>query len=121
MLARERATGGTRSGMSPSHDWEPPCGWFRTRFVKGGPPVPVRITIDRDIDPATGELTRDETFIYEIDGQRRRSLPIGLVYHAITREAFDEIMAARAADLRLQATLVPFDFVAAGPPRPTRP
>lgn len=44
----------------PRHDGIPHCGWFKRRMVKNGPWVPVRIFIDRDIDLASGELTRDE-------------------------------------------------------------
>ena len=110
-------SGQRRTGQSPLFDWEPTPGWYRTRFVKGGPPVPVRVSVEREIDPETGELTDDERFAFEIDGERKRRLPVGLVYHAITREAFDTLMSRRATDTRYRATLAPFDTTAA-PPRP---
>lgn len=112
MLAR---AGERRSGQSPIYDWEPTPGWYRTRFVKGGPAVPVRVWCERDIDPETGELADDERILCEIDGERRRRLPAGLVYHAITREAFDRIMSDRARDIRYRATLAPFDITAVAP------
>lgn len=107
--------GQPRGGQSPLFDWEPTPGWYRTRFVKGGPAVPVRVWCERDIDPETGELTDDERTLFEIDGERRRRLPAGLVYHAITREAFDRIMSDRARDIRYRATLARFDITAVAP------
>lgn len=55
----------------PVHDGEPQCGWFKTRLVKDGPFVPAVIRIDRDIDPATGELLNPERFVCEVNGQPR--------------------------------------------------
>ena len=109
--------GAPRSGESPIHDWFPMPGWYRTRFVKGGPPVPIKIWCERDIDMATGELLNPERICYEIDGERRRKLPETLVYHAITREAYDVIMADRDRDIRYKATRAAFDLTAV-PPRP---
>ncbi|MEC7965473.1 MAG: hypothetical protein VX201_19550 [Pseudomonadota bacterium] len=57
------------AGNAPAlHDGIPHCGWFKRKLVKGGPWVPVRIFIDRDIDLVTGELTRDEVLRIEIEG-----------------------------------------------------
>ena len=109
--------GERRSGESPINDWFPMPGWYRTRFVKGGPPVPVLIWCERDIDMETGELTDDERILYEIDGQRRWKLPETLVYHAISRAAYDRIMEDRATDNRYLATLARFDITEI-PPRP---
>ncbi len=52
----------------PRHDGLPECGWFKRRMVKSGPWVPVRIYLDRDIDPSTAELTRDEVLCIEVEG-----------------------------------------------------
>lgn len=110
--------GDRRSGESPlGTDWIPMPGWYRTTFVKDGPPVPVRVWVERDVDTATGELLNPERILYEIGGERRRKLPEKLVYHAITREAYDAIMADRGRDIRYKATRAAFDLTAV-PPRP---
>ncbi len=57
------------AGQEPDrHDGLPHAGWYKTQLVKKGPWVPVRIWCDRDIDPDTGELTRDEVLRIEVDG-----------------------------------------------------
>jgi hypothetical protein len=44
----------------PMHENEPQCGYFAIRLRKDGVEVPVRIWMDQDIDPITGELCADE-------------------------------------------------------------
>jgi hypothetical protein len=39
--------------------------------VKGGPFVPVKIFLEQQIDPETGELLGDEVMRCEVDGKRR--------------------------------------------------
>lgn len=51
------------------HDGIPECGWFKRRFVKGGPWVPVRIYVRREIDPETGDLTGPEVLSADVDGR----------------------------------------------------
>ena len=53
----------------PIHDSLPECGWFKRKMVKGGPWVPVRIFVRRDIDPDTGELTGPEILVADVDGK----------------------------------------------------
>lgn len=48
---------------------EPQCGFFKRRFVRGGPFVPARIWMDQKIDAVTGELTTDEKLRCQIDGK----------------------------------------------------
>jgi hypothetical protein len=116
MLAAERR-GGKVYGASPLQDWDFfGVGWFQTRFVKNGPPVPVRTWVEREICPETGELMGDEVMRVEIDGRRCRKLPEPLIYRAISREAYDRMVAAARDDIRLQAVLAPMPRPSDMPP-----
>lgn len=53
----------------PIHDGLPECGWFKRRLVKGGPWVPVRIFVRREIDMDTGELLGPEILVADVDGK----------------------------------------------------
>lgn len=69
-------------------------GWYKTTLIKNGPWVPARVFIDRDIDPLTGELTRDELLLCDIHGIRQtevRAMERFAFFKAITREEFDEL------------------------------
>jgi len=59
------------AGEKPRITHEPECGWFRRRSCKGGPFVPVKIFLEAEIDPETGELMGDEIMRCEVDGKRR--------------------------------------------------
>ena len=54
-----------------THDGDPQCGWFKTRLIKGGPWVPARIWIEREIDHETGELCGPEEYRCEINGESK--------------------------------------------------
>lgn len=57
------------AGENPErHETEAHAGWYKTRLIKQGPWVPVRIFVDRDIDPITGELMDDERLLIEVEG-----------------------------------------------------
>ena len=47
----------------------PQCGWFKTRVARGGPYVPVRIWIEQEACPETGELLSDEIVKCEVNGR----------------------------------------------------
>ena len=48
----------------PRIEDEPQCGFYKRRFVRGGPFVPVAIWLHQEIDPETGELeTQEETAV----------------------------------------------------------
>lgn len=49
---------------------DPQCGWYQTKRVPGGPWVPARIWIEREIDFATGLLVAPEILICEVDAER---------------------------------------------------
>ncbi|SIT20195.1 hypothetical protein SAMN05421774_10888 [Gemmobacter megaterium] len=53
----------------PIHDGLPECGWFKRRLVKGGPWVPVRIFVRREIEMDTGELLGPEILVADVDGK----------------------------------------------------
>lgn len=57
-----------RGEQPEQHDGIPHCGWYKRRLVGKGPWVPVRIYVDREIDPETGELTGPERLRCEVEG-----------------------------------------------------
>jgi len=86
----------------PRHDGLPECGWFKRRMIKGGPWVPVRIYLDRQIDPATGELTEDERFCCEVEGLDGGDPADHWTYLTpITREEFNHLVDYRLRDSRM--------------------
>lgn len=57
------------AGRAPAqHDGLPECGWYKRKLVKGCCWVPVRIYVERDICPDTGELTGPEILRGTVDG-----------------------------------------------------
>lgn len=96
----------------PIHDNDPHMGWFKVRMVSRGPFVPARIWIDRDICLATGELTCDERFCCEIDGERRDAYLewVWLSKNPISKAEYDELGALRQSIEAMAATHVPFDL-----------
>lgn len=63
-----------RNADLPRHPDLAECGWFKRRMIKGGPWVPVQIVVEREIDPATGDLTGPETLVALIEGRREDPL-----------------------------------------------
>lgn len=114
MLAPHRAAmaGAVNYGDGPF------CGWFRMREIKGGPFVPVRIFIDREVD-RHGELTGDECLACEVAGERRDPEQIWarIKWPPVSRASFEALTAARKGDEMLEATHAPVDLAAS----PTRP
>ena len=54
----------------PMHDGDPQCGWYRSRLIKGGPPVPVAIWMHQPVDD-DGELTDQEALKCTVLGKER--------------------------------------------------
>lgn len=54
----------------PCHESEPHAGYFKTRLVYRGAWFAARIWIERETDE-DGQLTGDERFLCEIDGEPR--------------------------------------------------
>lgn len=59
------------AGQKPQITHTPECGWFRRRTSRGGPFVAVKIFLEQQVDPETGELLGDEVMRCEVDGKRR--------------------------------------------------
>jgi hypothetical protein len=57
---------GVFGDASPVTEDEPQVGWYKRRLVKGGPFVPARIWLEREIDEA-GELVSDEILRCEVN------------------------------------------------------
>lgn len=100
-----------RGENPPRHEGEPQAGWYKRRMVKGGPWVPVRIFVDRDIDPETGELTRDEALRIEVEGIDKGD-PADQWTHLtpISREEFDHLTDYRLRDSRMLDTMRQIDL-----------
>lgn len=99
-----------RGQRPPTHDGEPECGWFKTRLVKLGPWVPARIWCEREIDPATGELTEDEVLRCDVGGERRNPERAWTFLKPISREDYDALVLRVASNARMAATLAPYDL-----------
>ena len=110
-----------RGERPPVFEDEPRCGWFRRRFVPGGPWVPGSIRCVQIIDPETGELAEPERLVCEVGGEvfRPERQWVSLASNPITRAAYDALVAARDTDDRMKADLAPIDITIA-PPRPSR-
>ncbi|ANH49066.1 hypothetical protein [Tritonibacter mobilis] len=86
----------------PRHDGDPQCGWYKRRLIKGGPWVPVRIYIDREIDPVTGELTCDERLRIEVEGLDGGDPIEHWTYLTpISRDEFNHLVDYRLRDSRM--------------------
>ena len=86
----------------PIHDGDPQCGFYKRRLVRGGPWVPARIFVERDVDPRTGELTCDEVLRIEVEGLDAGDPADHWTYLTpISREAFDHLVDFRLRDSRM--------------------
>lgn len=100
-----------RGDNPPRHDADPHPGWYKRRLVKGGPWVPVRIYVDRDIDPSTGELTCDEVLRIEVEGIDRGDPADQWTYLTpISRAEFESLTDYRLRDSRMMDTQRPIDL-----------
>lgn len=75
----------------PIHEGLPECGWFKARMVKGGPWVPVKIYVQRDIDPETGELTSPEVLRCEVGSEERDPARMWTYLTPISRADFEAL------------------------------
>ena len=99
----------------PRHDGVPECGFFKKKLVRGGPWVPVRIFVERDIDPETGELTSDERFVWEMEGIRQDTHPGAEMswLTPISKEEYDRLNDKRLRDPRFFDATKPVDLAEA--------
>ena len=91
-------------------DGLPEVGWFKMQRVKGGPFVPVRIFIESQIDPDTGELTAPERYVAEVEGIRADPVPIWTYLTPISRADFDALVERHRSDDVMAATMVALDL-----------
>ena len=94
----------------PRHDGIPEAGWYRTRLTRGGPYVPVEITVERSIDPLTGDLTAPERLICTVDGIPRDPAMIWTYLNPISRVDFLALSERREAIPAMQATMARVDL-----------
>ncbi len=94
----------------PIHDGEPQAGWYRTRLVKGGPWVGVRIFVEREICPDTGDLISDEVLVALVDGGRRDPSRLWTYLTPISREEYLALEDRRRDVPAMAATLAPIDI-----------
>lgn len=81
------------AGNAPAiHDGLPEAGWFKRKMVKGGPWVPVRIFVEREIDPATGELTAPERLVADVNGQIEDPARHWTHLNPISREEYQRLI-----------------------------
>lgn len=94
----------------PVHDGLPECGWFKTKLVRGGPWVPVEIRVEREIDPATGELAAPERLICICENRRRDPARLWTFLTPISRAEHRALTEAPASIPAMAATMVATDL-----------
>lgn len=94
----------------PMHDGLPEAGWYKRRMVKGGPWVPVRIFVERDIDPQTGELTGPEVLIADIDGKRADPARHWTHLQPISRSEYETLLYRQSTTPGMADTTKPIDL-----------
>lgn len=94
----------------PRHEGLAECGWYKTRLVKGGPWVAVRIWCEREIDAETGELTAPEILRCEVDGMRCDPARIWIFLTPITRAEFDALRQRQTDIPAMAATMARLDL-----------
>jgi hypothetical protein len=95
----------------PTHDGLPEAGWYKRRMVKGGPWVAVRIFVERDICPETGELTAPERLVADVDGRRDDDpARFWTNLQPITRAEYDALIYRQSLIPGMADTLKPLDL-----------
>lgn len=92
------------AGGRPDHEMEfPQCGYFYMKSARGGVRVPVRVYLDQEIDPDTGELCAPEVLMADVAGVKMPAISIWLRLKPITRGGYDALMAYRDANFETMA------------------
>jgi hypothetical protein len=94
---------------TPRHDGLPECGFYRMQHVRGGPYVPVRIFVVREIDDI-GELTGPEIMMAEVEGKVRRPENLWLRLTPISRDQYDALVRRVTTLPAMAASLVSLDL-----------
>ena len=97
----------------PTHDGLPQPGWFKMRLIKGGPFVAAKIWIEREIDPATGELAAPEEYRCEVDGDRRDPAKVWTYLTPISKAEYEALLHRRLMIPAMQASMAKLDLIAA--------
>lgn len=98
-----------RDPRTPRHDGEPQCGYYARRAVKNGPLLPVRVYLDQQIDPDTGELTADETIRAEELGASKDPVRLWTHLRPISRARYDDLIEQHRTDQKMAATHAVYD------------
>lgn len=99
------------AGQEPEqHDGIPEAGWYRRKLTRGGPWVAVRIFVDREIDPLTGELLGPERLLCECDGQRVNAATQWTYLEPISRADYQALLQRRDEIPAMAATMAGIDL-----------
>lgn len=100
-----------KNGVTLIHEGDPECGWFKRRFVKGGPWVPVEIFMVREIDVNTGELSADETLRVRINGKVSDQVDQNWTYLTpISRSEYEALKELQSIHPEMAATHAPLEI-----------
>lgn len=88
-------------GLYP--DQLPECGWFYTQYTKGGPKIPVRITISRDVCAETGELLGPEEYMVEMEGRVFPAKKSRLKLYPISIRSFEILLGLQGHNPEIMA------------------
>ena len=102
----------------PRIEDEPQCGFFKRRFVRNGPFVPVAIWMDQEIDPETGELTAPEELRAIENGRPCDPARAWIYARAISEQEYDALTGVRDHHDFMAATHVAVDLGEIAPIRP---
>lgn len=85
------------AGLNPPvhQDW-PECGWFKMRHRVSRMWMPVRIFIERQICPETGELQADERLVADVNGRLCDPAPVWTYLTPISRAEYENMLYQRA-------------------------
>lgn len=94
----------------PRHPDLAECGFYKRRMVRGGPWIPVRIMVEREIDPETGELAGPETLVALVDGRRDDPLRHWTHLRPITKAEFEALQYRQSLIPAMSDTETPMDL-----------
>jgi len=107
-LAWHRAT---LAGMRPErYEDVPEAGWYKRRAVKDGPWLPVRVWIEQDIDPISGELLAPERFRASCLGESVDPARMWTYLRPISRDEYDALVRLHRDLDAMAATHAPIDL-----------
>jgi hypothetical protein len=99
------------AGEAPAiHDGLPECGWYKRRLVKGGPWIPVRIFVQREVDPETGELLGPEVLVADADGKLADPTHHWTYLTPITRAEYEALLFRQSTVPGMADSATPLDL-----------